>query len=80
MRIVSFITLLFLSTLLPVPFVMILFLAYAVVWDGYELLLISAGIDAYFGAGHDIPFYTVNVLCGLVLLVWLKPRLLMYNI
>lgn len=78
MRVVCFIFLILLSTLLPLWLWLSLALLYAYFWCGVELLVIAVLLDAYFGVS-SIPLYTVCVGVGLLLLEWLKPRLLVYN-
>ncbi len=79
MRIVSAITLLFLSTLVPLPLALLLFAAHAFVWSGSELLFIAAAVDIYFGHSSEYPLYLLATAAILLLLEWVKPRLLFYN-
>lgn len=77
-RIIAFILIvlgvLFFSPWLMLPFV----IAYAFVWRAYELLLLSACIDAYFGAASMIPYYTLAAGCIIILLESIKPHLSFY--
>lgn len=79
MRIVAFITLLVLSTLVPWPVLLILAGAYVLIWTGYELVFGALLIDAYFGATILVPHYTITAVALLCIAEWLKPRLLLYN-
>ena len=79
MRIVSFIFLFILTTLLPLPLTVLLICAYALLWEGYELLCIAVCLDAFFGAGSLLPYFTIGTTLLLVISVWIRPRLLLYN-
>ena len=79
MRVISFITLLFLSTLLPWYLILPFAFVYALFWEAYELIAIGVCIDAYFGTHHVLPYYTIVVSCMLIVLEWAKPHLLIYN-
>ena len=76
---ISIITLLFLSILVPYPLTLALFVAHALVWWGYELLVIAVAIDIYFGHSTTYPVYLLTTAGILVVVEWLKPRLLFYN-
>ena len=52
---------------------------YALLWRGYELILLALFIDAYFGAGLSIPYYSLYTIALVALTEWLKPSLLIYN-
>lgn len=79
MRFVAFITLLFLAPLLPLAFMLVLFLLYSLRWLGIELLFLAAFLDAYFGAASTYPLYTIATGTGLLAIAWLKPLLTVYN-
>ena len=52
---------------------------HALAWFGLELILIGAAFDAYFGAGHGVPYYTIAAIGLVVVAEWLKPRLSFYS-
>jgi len=52
---------------------------HALAWFGLELILIGAVFDAYFGAGHGVPHYTLIAISLVVVAEWLKPRLSFYS-
>jgi len=79
MRIIAFISIVFLSTLLPWYVLLLLAIGYSMYWSAYELLFLAVGIDAYFGVEFVLPYYTVTTFCLLVAIEWVKPRLLLYN-
>ncbi len=53
--------------------------AYALRYTAYELVCIAAAIDAYYGAGTIIPYYTLCACAGLLIIEWIKPRISLYN-
>ena len=79
MRLVTFIFLFILSTITPLPIIVVCMCVYALIWEGYELLFLAICLDAFFGAGAALPYYTIGTTSLLVLAVWLKPRLLLYS-
>lgn len=79
MRIVAFLTFFILTTLLPVPLTVILMCAYALLWEGYELLFVAICLDAFFGAGVPYPYFTIGTTILLVVSVWIRPRLVFYK-
>jgi hypothetical protein len=79
MRIVSFITLVFLGTLLPGWLIIVLALAYATKWTAYELIVLATLGDAFFGVEANIPIYTIGAIIIVFGAEWLKPKFLVYN-
>ena len=78
-RLIAFFTLLILSTVVPIYLFVPLIFAYALAWRSYELILLGMLVDAYFGLGPTIPYYTIYT-CAIVACVeWIKPSLLVYN-
>ncbi|MFT5037388.1 MAG: hypothetical protein ACI9VM_000968 [Candidatus Azotimanducaceae bacterium] len=80
MRIITFIFLVFLSTLLPWYLVLGCAVVYA--WyfkTAYELIVLAIAIDAYFGAHIVFAQYTVTAIILLISMEWAKPRFLIYN-
>ena len=70
--------LLFLSTLLS-PWLLLPFaILHAFSWFAFELIIIAAAIDAYFGVLYVAPYYTISALGLVVLAEWVKPRLSVY--
>lgn len=79
MRFVFFITLVFLSTLMSPILVFLVSVLYALLWDGYELIILGACIDTYFGAGISVPYYTLGAFVIVYGATWCKPKLLLYT-
>lgn len=79
MRLVSFTFLCILATLLPLPISIVLVCAYALLWEGYELLLLAVFLDAFFGVGATLPYFTLGTILLLVVSLWMRPRLSFYN-
>lgn len=78
-RIIAFITLLIVSTIVPHFIFLPAALLYALVWRGYELIVLAICIDAYFGVGHHIPYYSLYTSVIVLGAEWIKPSLLVYN-
>lgn len=79
MRVVVFITLFILTTLLPLPLTILAMCAYALVWEGYELFFLAVCLDAFFGAGMSYPYFTFGTTLLLVMSVLVRPRLMFYT-
>lgn len=78
-RIVSLI-LIVIGSIFIAPWVLLpMVAAYALYWRAYELLLVAACIDAYFGGAVNIPYYTISVLFILIIMEWVRPSLLFNN-
>jgi len=67
------------AVVLPVWLFAIAAFAYALYYTAYELLLITALLDAFYGGGIFIPYYTIACAVVLIMLEWVKPRLSVYN-
>ncbi|MEX0931087.1 MAG: hypothetical protein WDZ68_02205 [Candidatus Paceibacterota bacterium] len=79
MRYISFIVIA-ISSIFVTPWILApLVVLYALHWRAYELLIVAACIDAYFGVASSIPYYTVSVLMILIVMEWVKPSLLFNN-
>jgi hypothetical protein len=52
---------------------------HALAWFGIELIFIAAGIDAFFGVGHGVPYYTIAAVIIVGGAEWVKPRLSFYT-
>lgn len=81
LRIIAFILLTLLGYSTPVWVFVPAVGLYIAIWRGYELLILSAFIDAQFGQGGLLFGYVYTLSVGLILLVaeLLKPRLRLYN-
>jgi hypothetical protein len=80
-RAFAFVSVLVLALSTPAWFVAVCMLAYALVWRGTELFLISIFVDAHFGGfGGGLP-YLYTVIVGLLLCVTtlLKPHIRFYD-
>jgi len=69
----------FLSTLLPSWFIIILAFVYATKWPAYELIVLATLGDAFFGVGFNVPIYTIGTIIIVWVIEWMKPKLLVYN-
>ena len=79
MRLIAFITLLFLSTLLS-PWILILLVAlYRLKWFALELMILALLIDSFYGVSAALPIYTLGTAGLVFLLEWIKPKLLFYS-
>lgn len=78
-RIIVFFTLLVLSTMMPLFVFVPAALMYALVWRGYELIMLGMLIDAYFGVDVVVPYYTLIAGFLVASAEWVKPSLLVYN-
>ena len=78
MRVIAGFLILFLSTLLSPLMLLPLVMLHALAWFGWELLIIGALIDSYFGVVHTVPWYTLTAVVLVVLAEWLKPHLTFY--
>ena len=79
MRIVAFLTLILLLPLVPLYVAVILLGLYAIVWPSVEVVVLAAGVDAFFGAQASLPLYLLSA-TGLVLLsILVRPHLMFYN-
>lgn len=67
------------AVVLPTWFFFIAAFVYALRYTAYELIFITAAIDAFYGGGSFIPYYTIVATLGLIMLEWVKPRLSVYN-
>ncbi len=67
------------AVMLPTPLFALAAFAYALRYTAYELIFITAGIDALYGGGSFIPYYTIFATLGLLAVEWIKPRLSVYN-
>lgn len=80
-RTIFFVTLLILATSAPIVFLVIAACLYVAFYTGYELILLGLCIDSlYRSVGvFELPYYTLGSLVCVILFVWVKPRLLVYN-
>ena len=80
-RIVFFLILLILATSAPLFLFVVASCVYVALYTGYELIFLGLFIDALYGQMglFSLPYYTVGALVCVLLLLWVKPRLLVYN-
>jgi hypothetical protein len=52
---------------------------FSVKYCGYEVILIAALVDAYFGLG-SIPYYVLITTAGVMMIEWLKPKVTLYTV
>lgn len=78
-RILAGALMLFLGVLLPPWLLMPFFVLHALAWFGYELIIIGALIDAYFGGSTALPLYTIFATGVVVCIEFAKPYLSFYN-
>jgi len=79
MRIVSFILMILLSVVLPAWALLPLAVWYSMSWFAVELVVLGAFIDAYFGVGILIPYYTLTAVLTVVASECAKPYLSFYT-
>ncbi len=79
-RLILFVGLCVIALVAPTAVLAVCALAYALRYTAYELILVAATIDAYYGLGFTIvPYYTIVTCVCLVLVEWIKPRISVYN-
>ena len=83
MRATSFILLILIAHLTPWWFFLIGALVYIAVWDGYELLILTAFVDAQFSTTSQqfpLPYMYTSVIALLIILgIMIKPHLRFYH-
>lgn len=52
---------------------------YCFVFDGYELIVLGALADIHFGSLGSVPYLTLLFIIVVVVVGWLKPRLMVYT-
>lgn len=67
------------AVVLPWWAVIPLALIYAAFFRAYELVVLAALIDGFFGAGITLPYYTIGAFLILLLAEWVKPSLSFLN-
>ncbi|MEX0917702.1 MAG: hypothetical protein WDZ93_00945 [Candidatus Paceibacterota bacterium] len=79
LRIVCCIGMLVASILLPWFIVLPLAVVYVLWSRAYELVVLAAFIDAYFGSAVLIPYYTLTAAALFLVAEWVKPSLSFYT-
>ena len=79
MRLIAFITVLFLAPLLPIWLSLVLFGAYALLWPDLELVVLGGLLDAFFAPGTGFPVYLLGAFLLTSLSLLLRPHLVFYN-
>lgn len=79
MRLVASIVMILVSVLMPLWALVPLAVWYAMSWFAVELIVLGAFIDAYFGVGHTIPYYTLGSFFIVVISECAKPYLSFYT-
>jgi hypothetical protein len=51
---------------------------FSIRYCGYEVIVIAALLDAYFGLG-GIPYYLITTFIGVLVLEWSKPKVTLYT-
>ena len=75
-RILLFLALIFLSVSLPWWLFVLAALLYSLLYTPYELVILGALLDGYFGAGGSfMPYYTLSLTALVLGSEWLRPRL-----
>ena len=67
------------ASVAPTALFIVCALAYALRYTAYELIVIAAAIDAYYGMGTSVPYYTICTILGVLIIEWMKPRISLYN-
>lgn len=79
-RLFFFILVCIIAVIAPTGFFAVCAFAYALRYTAYELIIVAATIDAYYGLGYTmIPYYTIITCIGLLIIEWIKPRISVYN-
>jgi hypothetical protein len=80
-RIFAFLVLLFLVVTLPTWLLAVCALIYAFRFTAYELIVVGACIDTYYGGGTllYIPYYTFFSIAIVFIAEFIKPRISVYN-
>jgi hypothetical protein len=79
MRLISWCIIFFLSFSTPWWVFALVSWGYALIWDGYELLVIAVIIDSIFWGGQSTPLYTILAGSALLGIAVLKPRIRWYT-
>lgn len=80
MRIFFSLSVFVLTFMLPWWLVVPLWIAYVLIYDGYELLLFGICMDAYVGTdGMWSIFYTTAAALSILMGLFIKPRLAFYR-
>jgi hypothetical protein len=80
LRLFFFMLLCIVALIAPTAVLALCALAYALKYTAYELILLAAAIDAYYGLGFTlVPYYTIVTCVSLLLIEWIKPRISVYN-
>jgi len=79
LRLFLFAALMLLSVFAPVWILAACALAYALRFTAYELLVLAACIDAYYGGSSALPYYTLVTAALLLAVEYIKSRLIVYN-
>ncbi len=75
-RVLLFTTLIFLSVSLPWWLFAVAAILYSLLYIPYELIILGALLDGYFGAGSSlVPLYTSGLTIMVLVGEWLRPRL-----
>ena len=80
-RILFFGALLCATAFIPVWLYVSAAVLYALFYTGYELIILGACIDSYYGFSGVtfLPYYTICTAIGLLLIEWVKPHISVYN-
>lgn len=80
-RSLFFIILLFIAVGLPWWVLLVCVLLYIARYTAYELIILALFLDTLYGLGTpmNIPYYTIAVSLLMIVVEWIKPRILMYN-
>lgn len=80
LRSILFSVLIFMAVAAPTWVLALCAFAYALRYTAYELLVLAAAIDAYYGLGeYAVPYYLFTAIAVLFFLEWIKPRISVYN-
>ena len=52
---------------------------YAVWYQTYELIIVAVLIDGYVGGFYDWPLYTIITTALVLILEWVRPRIMFYT-
>ena len=79
LRLFLFAALALLSVFAPVWLLAACTVVYALRFTAYELMVLAACIDAYYGGMPFFPYYMIATTLLLLVVEFIKPRLIVYN-
>ena len=81
LRVILFVILLFLCAFAPLWVCAVALVCYALRYTAYELIILAVCLDVLYGMQlrFSVPYYTLVVLSGLIIIESIKPHIWVYN-